>query len=311
MIRGTLEHPKFLDLQVRLGVRRYQACGLLESLWHFTARYAPDGGVGKWPDEAIARALEWEGDPAALIGALVDSGWLDRIEGARLYVHDWHEHADDAVQRSLARAVRCFANGDQPSLARLSESERIRIKEEFVRAPSGRPTCAPRAPLPAPPRPAPSEPNKSAARRGRAAKCVAAPAKEKTKKPSFYAIGAYCEEFKAARGFTTTVPPRHQRELGVVYADLGEEEFRAALRMFFSLDKQWIRDASFSAGAFLGALQTCVNRVRGRAAFQASRQAAQGGLPLDPQPRPKPPADTAELENDPMILRMFHKAGAQ
>lgn len=169
MIRGTLEHPKFLDLQARLDVPRYRVAGLLECLWHFTARYAPEGDVGKWQNRAIARALEWDGDPDQLVEALVGAGWLESLECARLYVHDWHEHADDGVHRALARATKFFANGQKPRMTRLGEVERLSLQSKYdklgaqsahggrtVEAHDVRTVGARSAPLPAPPDPRPA-----------------------------------------------------------------------------------------------------------------------------------------------------------
>lgn len=132
MLRGTLDHPKFMELQDRLDVSRHVAVGLLECLWHMTARYTPDGGVGKWSDRKIARWLEWEGDPGELIAALVESGWLQPDPDCRLYVHDWHVHADDAVHRSLARSVTHFANGQRPKLTRLNAGEPEKLRAAFA-----------------------------------------------------------------------------------------------------------------------------------------------------------------------------------
>ena len=57
MKRGTPDHPKTLELADRLGLERWGAVGLLECLWHFAAHYAKRGDVGRFSDEAIARAM--------------------------------------------------------------------------------------------------------------------------------------------------------------------------------------------------------------------------------------------------------------
>jgi hypothetical protein len=87
----------------RLDLRLYQAVGMLELLWHTTAKQAPQGDIGKLSDEDIALALDYAGDESALIEALIVTGWLDRHEEHRLLVHDWHEHADDATRLKLKR----------------------------------------------------------------------------------------------------------------------------------------------------------------------------------------------------------------
>ena len=105
MKRGTIDHPKLRALVAALPVRgRYEAVGVLESIWHFTALYAYRGDIGKHADAAIAEWIGWQGSPDSLIGALVKTGWLNAVDGPeRLTVHDWHEHCDDSVKKRLSR----------------------------------------------------------------------------------------------------------------------------------------------------------------------------------------------------------------
>jgi hypothetical protein len=113
--RGTPEHPKLIRLAKLLGVRRYVAVGLLELLWHLTARYTPAGDVGKWSDDEIATALDWDGDPAVIVRAFVASGLVERHPEHRLIVHDWAEHADDTVKLLLKRRQRDFVSRHVPT----------------------------------------------------------------------------------------------------------------------------------------------------------------------------------------------------
>src|SRR5262245_13069098 len=75
--RGTIDHPKTLRLMQELRIGRATALGHLEALWHFTARYAPQGDIGKWSDADIAIGCFWDGEPAEFIRALCAAGWLD------------------------------------------------------------------------------------------------------------------------------------------------------------------------------------------------------------------------------------------
>lgn len=99
-----MEHPKVYDLCDRLKVRRPAAIGYLEMLWHFTARFAPQGDIGRYSDTRIEAALDWSGRPGKLVEALANARWLDRHPKWRLLIHDWHDHADDSVRKRLARA---------------------------------------------------------------------------------------------------------------------------------------------------------------------------------------------------------------
>jgi len=115
----------------RLDIPQWQGVGLLESIWHLTAREAPAGDIGKLSDEDIALAIDYRGDEAKLIDALVASGWLDRGPVERLAVHDWADHADDAVNMRLARGRQYFVGGQAPKLARLPSKERDAAHEYY------------------------------------------------------------------------------------------------------------------------------------------------------------------------------------
>jgi hypothetical protein len=108
MKRGTPRHPKTVALAALLKTQRHSAIGILELLWHFTAEFAHEGDIGRYPDSAIASALDWSGDSTVLIQSLVDSGWLDRCPCHRLRVHDWPDHADQTVERVLKRKNKGF-----------------------------------------------------------------------------------------------------------------------------------------------------------------------------------------------------------
>lgn len=100
MKRGGPSHPKTDELAAILGVERWGAVGILESLFHWASTYARRGDVGRHRDAAIAKGIGWEGDPAALVAALRESGWFDVCcTEHRLRIHDWPEHADQSVHR--------------------------------------------------------------------------------------------------------------------------------------------------------------------------------------------------------------------
>jgi hypothetical protein len=106
--REAPSNSKMKRLCRKLDVRLYQAVGILELLWHTTAREAPRGDIGKLTDEDIALAVDWPGDEHALINALVATGWLEKDKEHRLLVHDWHIHADEAVKKRLTRSGQLF-----------------------------------------------------------------------------------------------------------------------------------------------------------------------------------------------------------
>lgn len=107
MKRGTPDHWKMKDLARRLNVPPMYAIawanGVMERIWHYTAKYCPQGDIGRVPDEEIAEVCGWPVKAAGrLVEALVQSRWLDRSSAHRLLVHDWQEHADQSVKKTLA-----------------------------------------------------------------------------------------------------------------------------------------------------------------------------------------------------------------
>lgn len=164
MKRGTSSSPKFRRLCRRLDKSACTVAGALELLWHFTASNAPRGDVGRWSNQDIAEGAGWEEDPDALITALIAERWLDENTDHRLIVHDWSEHADDAVHRALARRGELFANGARPSTSRLYSKEKASAEQKLTAAETGarqahrrRTPGARKALSPAPPEPRQSQ----------------------------------------------------------------------------------------------------------------------------------------------------------
>lgn len=104
-IRGLM---KFDNFMTDLGLTYYQAIGILESIWHFTATNAIQGNVGKHTNQEIAKWIGYAGDPDKLISVLTHRRWLDRHSEHRLIVHDWHLHADKSVKVTLKNRNLCF-----------------------------------------------------------------------------------------------------------------------------------------------------------------------------------------------------------
>lgn len=105
--RGTLDHPKNKRLARLLGVEPWASLGLLEAVWHWVGRYAPCGFVTAEELADCADSAHFRDDLAQV---LVPTGWLDRVDGG-FYVHDWHDHADDTVKKTLAKRGETFHSG--------------------------------------------------------------------------------------------------------------------------------------------------------------------------------------------------------
>jgi hypothetical protein len=92
------------DIRVNVLLRRHRkrrrlekligpgAVGYLIDLWIATAVSRPDGVLSGWGPVDIAEEVDWTGDPEELIGALIESGFVDRREDGVVIVHDWMVH---------------------------------------------------------------------------------------------------------------------------------------------------------------------------------------------------------------------------
>lgn len=98
-------HPKTRKLARMLGVSIPTAIGHLHLLWWWAVDYAPDGALGRFDPADIADATMWEGDPAQLVTALRDAGWLDDTDGGP-QIHDWADYAGRLLERRRADTAR-------------------------------------------------------------------------------------------------------------------------------------------------------------------------------------------------------------
>ncbi|MBE3040565.1 MAG: hypothetical protein IMZ62_17340 [Chloroflexi bacterium] len=120
MKRGTPTHPKMSRLAKALEIPLPYAVGILEMLWHFAAKYAIRGDVGRYSDAEIAEAVSWPGDPYLLISALVWARWLDVDPDYRLSIHHWKDHADSSVKKTLENRKETFINATFQNFPELS-----------------------------------------------------------------------------------------------------------------------------------------------------------------------------------------------
>lgn len=118
-----LDHPKTLDFAALLQIELPTAIGHLELLWAFTAKKAPQGNIGKWPDGAIARACFWMGDPQRFIQSLLQARLIESNSEHRYIVHDWHEHAPRWVRAKLAKANLRFVSTASPTVVATADED--------------------------------------------------------------------------------------------------------------------------------------------------------------------------------------------
>ena len=99
MARPSLfTHRKFTRLARLLG-KRYRAVGVLEMVW---AHAYQDGDDRLGTVEDLEFMVDWDGEPGECATALVESGFLDLVDG-ELFVHDLFDHAPDYVRKRRSR----------------------------------------------------------------------------------------------------------------------------------------------------------------------------------------------------------------
>jgi len=106
---STINNVKFLRLKRKLMLGQWQTIGILESLWMFAIHSAPDGAIGRFLNEDIAAAMDYNGDADLLISVLIECGWIDVDPLHRLLIHDWIDHAPNYLKAYFTKAGKEFA----------------------------------------------------------------------------------------------------------------------------------------------------------------------------------------------------------
>lgn len=82
-----IRHRKLLQLATALSLRPVEILGHLHAFWHTVLEQQEDGNLIDWPDQMIADAAHYKGDPAQFVAELRLKKWLDGH-----LVHDWLDH---------------------------------------------------------------------------------------------------------------------------------------------------------------------------------------------------------------------------
>jgi len=138
MKRGTLEHRKLMRLASLLSTERpcdlTDALGIVEAMCnHFAPRSTPQGDIGRCTDEEIALGLRTTRNAQLVVQSLTTATWLDPHPDYRLLIHDWEEHADEAVRKWLIRHKLPWLTVSGPRRVRVRTASRQR--RDVVRPP--------------------------------------------------------------------------------------------------------------------------------------------------------------------------------
>lgn len=100
--------PKIARVARALGVPVAHARGLVCGLWAWAVEARPDGDLAGMDAADIAYACEWDGDPAALLAALIDGALIDGGPGSHA-IHGWAERMGsyrEAARQAASRLSR-------------------------------------------------------------------------------------------------------------------------------------------------------------------------------------------------------------
>jgi hypothetical protein len=103
--QALLTHRKTLRLARLLDLDKYATVGRLMALWWWALDNAQDGEIAKSDSDILADVMGWDGEPDALVTALVAAGWLESYDDHFL-IHDWMEYVGRLIERRRENAER-------------------------------------------------------------------------------------------------------------------------------------------------------------------------------------------------------------
>lgn len=87
-------HRKTCKMRDALALKsNYEAVGLLVCFWSWAAVNAVGGNLSGYSTRDIADAAGYKKSPDKFMTALVNSGFVDKLENGDFVIHDWEEHA--------------------------------------------------------------------------------------------------------------------------------------------------------------------------------------------------------------------------
>lgn len=99
-------HRKTLRVARKLQVTRFEAVGILCALWCWALDNATTEGKITGADaQDISDAIQYNGPAEKLLGALIDSGYIEQ-NGGGFILHDWHDYAGRLMDKRKSDAER-------------------------------------------------------------------------------------------------------------------------------------------------------------------------------------------------------------
>src|SRR5688572_12461188 len=114
-----------------LKIKRREAVGIVGCLSSWTIQYRPGGQI---ETRLVSVAVEWDGLNTDLVAALVEVGWLDRIDDKWVRIHDWkditsgYRKAKKDAKRKAAQRAKEEAERDQKGSNLSADSPRTQAR---------------------------------------------------------------------------------------------------------------------------------------------------------------------------------------
>lgn len=132
-IHDEILGPKLRGLRKKLNCSEAKAVGILAILWLWAGKNVDEDGMLANTDEAdISNALrQYVGDdsPDEITAALIESGWIDKVDGT-LMIHDWYEWQADAVYLQAKRSKDRIRKRQERSAAKAQKAVDKEPKQE-------------------------------------------------------------------------------------------------------------------------------------------------------------------------------------
>lgn len=117
-----LGHRKRKRLRMLLGAG---STDCLLDLWISTAMNHPSGVLSGMDEIDIALEAGWDGDAQKFVDAMLQSGFLERMDDGTYRLHDWEEHQDVLRLKKIANG---WEPGSRIEDIPMSAWKRLRVK---------------------------------------------------------------------------------------------------------------------------------------------------------------------------------------
>jgi len=128
---GLRDHRKIRKLARELQIEQAHALGLVVNFWLFALNNWGYGFLDNDPEE-IAHACVWPNDPDVLTEALLNAGFIERLDSpGALRIHDWDNYGGKYIKQVERNRDRAAAWRDEKKERKQEAKEITKTLNEF------------------------------------------------------------------------------------------------------------------------------------------------------------------------------------